>query len=106
MISTTAIAGTGTGAAERTLLKLGRTFITRGALEAMTDAKQTPLEFLLRHIHRDWGEVDQEDKKVNDMALHSGMRILSAYRTAKGIRIWITTDGRRTETRIMLPEEW
>jgi len=32
-----------------------------------------------RHIAKDWGDLSNEDKKLNDRALHDGSRILSAY---------------------------
>lgn len=34
---------------------------------------------LRRHLNGDWGDLDVHDKRVNDQALKSGDRILSAY---------------------------
>ena len=88
------------------LLKLGQTVITHGALEAITKAEQTPLEFLIPHIHRNWGEVCQADKYLNDWALANGERVLSAYRTNADVRIWVITEADRSSTCILLPEEY
>jgi len=55
------------------LLKLGKTVITPGALEEITKAEQTPLEFLIPHIHCNWGGgVSQEDKGLNNWAVENG----------------------------------
>ena len=89
----------------------GRLLATPAALEAMERAAQDGLYFLRRHLAGDWGEVCEADKAANDEALVDGSRLLSAYRTLKGDRLWIITeaaddDGRRAATTILLPEEY
>jgi len=88
-----------------TLFALGETFITPGAEEALQIAGQTATEFLRRHRSCDWGELSDEDVKENEFALKKGLRILSAYQTAKGQKIWIITEGDRSATTIQLPYE-
>ncbi len=44
---------------------LGETFSTPGAIEALKEAGQTPLEYLIRHQCGDWGDVSDEDKTEN-----------------------------------------
>jgi hypothetical protein len=88
------------------LLRLGQTVITPGALDAITKAEQTPFEFLVPHIHCNWGEVCQEDKDLNDWAVEHGERVLSAYRTKKDVRVWVITEADRSSTCILLPEEY
>lgn len=88
------------------LLRLGQTVITPGALDAISKAEQTPFEFLIPHIHGNWGEVCKEDKKLNDWAVENGERVLSAYRTKGNVRIWIITEADRSSTCILLPEEY
>src|SRR5918998_1321857 len=60
---------------------LGQLVMTPGAGGAMQAAGHLPPEFLLRHKHGDWGELDEADKQANDRALQAGTRLLSAYRT-------------------------
>jgi len=91
--------------------RLGQIVATPGALEALQRSGQDPLFFLERHVLGDWGEVDAEDSKLNDESVRDGSRILSAYRTLKGEKLWIITeaegdDGRRASTCILLPEEY
>jgi hypothetical protein len=88
------------------MFPLGQIVATPGALEAITDSNQTPLEFLRRHANQDWGEVDEEDKQLNDAALQDGSRLLSAYRTNKGVRLWIITEADRSVTTLLLPSEY
>lgn len=93
------------------IFPLGRIVATPAALEAIEASGQTPYFFLDRHSHGDWGDVGKGDAALNDQALLDGERLLSAYRTLKGIRIWIITeatddDGIRNSTSIILPEQY
>jgi hypothetical protein len=54
----------------------------------------------------DWGDVDEHDRMVNDMALLHGQRLLSAYTLTDGTRLWFITDHDRGITTILLPEEY
>src|SRR5262245_3552466 len=90
---------------------LGQLAATPGALEAMEASGQGPDFFIARHASGDYGEVNEEDQKLNDEALSHGDRILSAYRTLKGVKLWIITEavddnGHRAATTILLPEEY
>ena len=86
--------------------KLGQLCSTPGALEAMNDAGQNPMEFVGRHLNGDWGEVCAEDRQANEEALEGNLRLLSAYRTHAGVRLWIITEADRSATTILLPEEY
>jgi len=90
---------------------LGQLLATPGALRAVEESGQSPDFFLEKHASADWGEVCDEDKRANDQALVDGSRILSAYRTLKGVRIWIITEaaddqGRRVSSTILKPDEY
>ena len=85
---------------------LGQVVATPGALEALQQANQKSTDFLRRHVSGDWGELCEEDKELNDQALHDDSRILSAYETAKGAKIWIITEADRSATTLLLPEEY
>ena len=85
---------------------LGQLVATPGALRALEEAGQSPAYFLARHVQGDWGEVNDEDKRANDQALVDGSRLLSAYRTLKGVKIWIITEADRSSSCILLPSEY
>ena len=88
------------------LFELGRIVATPGALQALEEAGQQPSVFLDRHISGDWGELDDEDKRENEFSVRNGLRILSAYTTHAGEKIWIITEADRSATTLLLPEEY
>ena len=85
---------------------LGRVVATPGALSALEKAEQLPAEFLDRHVNGDWGEMPDADKQENELSVAQGFRILSAYTTSAGDKIWILTEADRSATILMLPEEY
>jgi hypothetical protein len=85
---------------------LGQVVATPGAIEAMAASGQTPALFLQRHVTGDWGEVNREDRRLNDEAFMEGSRLLSACRTLKGTKLWIITEADRSVTTILLPDEY
>lgn len=85
---------------------LGQIVATPVALRALQEAGQSPEFFLSKHVSGDWGEVCDEDKQANDQALVDGSRLLSAYRTLRGVRIWIITEADRSSTCCLLPSEY
>jgi hypothetical protein len=84
----------------------GQIAATPGALEAMEASGQTPDFFIARHVSGDYGEVSEEDRQLNEEALVNGDRILSAYRTLKGVKLWIITEADRSCSTCLLPEEY
>ena len=88
------------------LFPLGRVVATPGALSALQKAEQQPSEFLDRHVNGDWGDVPEEDKRENEFSVQHGFRILSAYTTTAGDKIWLLTEADRSFTTFLLPEEY
>ncbi len=85
-------------------LRLGRTVATRGAVAELT---QLDMWKALRcHERGDWGDVCEEDWAANELALKEGSRVLSAYRTSKGVKFWVITEWDRSVTTVLLPEEY
>ena len=87
-------------------IDIGRMVAAPGALKVLAEAEQTPLEFLVRHMNGDWGEVCPEDWAENDLSVREGFRILSAYTLKTDVKIWIITEADRSVTTILLPEEY
>lgn len=102
-LNTSAKAGTTTGAAR---FPLGQTLITHGAQEAIREAGQLPLEFLLRHQSGEWGDLGTEDKRENESSVSRRLRILSKYHTADGMALYVITEADRSATTILLPSEY
>lgn len=90
---------------------LGQILATPGALEALEESGQESGFFLTKHNQGDWGDLCEGDRLLNEEALIDGSRIMSSYRTLKGVKIWVITDavdedGNRYVTTILLPEEY
>jgi hypothetical protein len=79
---------------------------TPGALRAFEKAEHLPAECLDRHVNGDWGDVTDADKQENEVSIEQGFRMLSAYTTSAGDRIWVLTEADRSATMILLPEEY
>jgi hypothetical protein len=88
------------------LFPLGQVVATPGALAAIEKSGQQPGDFLARHVSGDWGEVHPEDVKENEFSLKHGFRLLSAYHTSAGDKLWVITEADRSSTCILLPEEY
>ncbi len=86
--------------------RLGQIVATPGAIQALDEAGEAPLEYLARHAAGDWGEVGAEDWKENDLSVKEGFRVLSAYTLSTGTKIWIITEADRSATTLLLPDEY
>lgn len=85
---------------------LGMQVMTPGVRDVMNEAGHIPPEFLLRHKHGDWGELDDEDAAANDQALRHGSRLFSSYHTRLGDKLWVITEWDRSVTTLLLPAEY
>jgi len=45
----------------------------------MQECGLNAVDLLLRHASGDWGDLDEEDRAENDLALREGHRLFSAY---------------------------
>lgn len=88
------------------LFKLGRIIMTPGAIELLAHAGHDPLEFIRRHARLDRGLLCEDDYTANVRALTTGARILSAFQTRTGEKIWLITEFDRSATTILLPDEY
>jgi hypothetical protein len=83
---------------------LGRLVITPAALESVP--ADDICNAINRHVCGDFGDLDAADKKENELALHAGLRLLSAYHASNGIKFWLITEADRTLTTILLPTDY
>lgn len=83
---------------------LGQVVATQGVLAAIPQAEM--MKALDRHVHGDWGEVDAEDARENELSLKESFRLLSVYTSAAGVRFWVITEADRSSTTLLLPEEY
>lgn len=85
---------------------LGRLFLTPGAIEALEESGQTPQEFTVRHTRLEQGELCDDDHRENLFSVDKALRIFSAFKTVKGIKLWVITEADRSATTLLLPSEY
>jgi hypothetical protein len=82
---------------------LGQIVATQGALDALpVSAIHQALD---RHSFGDWGEVSEEDRMANDLAISDGSRLISVYR-CQDLPFWVITEADRSATTVLLPGEY
>ena len=86
------------------LFQSGKIVATPGVL-ALAERGIDLLEYLQRHLNGDWGDLCDEDKVENLFSLKHDLRLLSTYNTPCG-KLWIITEGDRSVTTFLLPEEY
>jgi hypothetical protein len=84
----------------------GELIATPGAVAAAAASGESLADYLERHLAGDWGDVSDPDMYENEYALAHGLRLLSSYKLKSGQRIWIITEGDRSSTCVLLPEEY
>ncbi len=91
------------------LFKLGETVMTRGIGEAMehdNNFRGEVLKSFERYVSGDWGDLGDDDKKMNDEAVtNNDDRILAKYKTSTK-PIYIITEWDRSYTTIMFCDEY
>ena len=85
---------------------LGQIVATKGAVEALLEAKMEADQLLLRHLKGDWGDLCESDKRLNEQALKEQTRLLSSYLLTTGEKIWIITEADRSVTTLLTPSEY
>ena len=93
------------------LFDLGQIVATPDCIEALKASGEQPAKFLRRHVTGDFGDLDEEDRVLNEQAVTNGDRIFSAYVLQNGTKIWVITemkgdDGKRASTCCLLPENY
>jgi len=93
---------------------MGQFVFTRGVNDLVAenaDFAKFVISSLSRHVNGDWGDVGDEDKEANNLAVKEGDRLLSSYNDDRfpknGVAtIWIITEGDRSATTILFPDEY
>lgn len=94
---------------EETPFRLGRVVMTPG-IEAILTSDADPAELgelIMAHATLDEvkSTLDDEDKATNRRALKERTRVFSAFEL-RGVKVWIITEWDRSQTTILLPEEY
>ena len=85
----------------------GQVVMTAGVDDLVRQGRLNPTPYLRRHLHGDWGDLDDDDRRQNDAALKSGEdRLFSSYQVTRDLKLWIITEWDRSVTTLLLPSEY
>lgn len=85
----------------------GQILMTQGCYGLMQRGVINPIHYLRRHFAGDWGDLCDDDRDQNDLALLTGQdRLFSAYQVSEELKIWIITEWDRSVTTLLLPSEY
>jgi hypothetical protein len=84
--------------------RLGRIVATPAVLESLS--QDDILEAIRRHQAGDWGEASEQSRITNELAVESGIRLFSVYRSGRGTTFWVITEADRSSTTILLPSDY
>ncbi len=90
------------------IFELGKQIITYGVNVAVAESTDFAMEVhnaMTRYCKGDWGDICEEDKEMNNEALHTGERLFAAYHTCKG-KLYIITEWDRSATTILFVNEY
>lgn len=87
-----------------TKFELGRLVITPAAMKVIPEGEVHMA--LVRHAANDWGDLDEHDRRENELSLDQGFRLLSVYHTAAGVKFWVITEADRSSTCVLLPDDY
>lgn len=93
------------------MFELGMTVVTRGVGDLMNENRSFARfvgASLVRYANGDWGNLCDDDKLRNEIALREGERLLGAYEhdEHEDWKIWIITEWDRSVTTILFPDEY
>jgi hypothetical protein len=91
--------------ARGTRFLLGRLALTPAAQALLEANAVEALTLIARHATGDWGDLSPGDGDANEAALLDGDRLLSAY-DLDGGRLWVITEADRSQTTLLLPDDY
>ena len=84
--------------------RLGKIVSTPNALDRLT--QEDILTGIQRHQAGDWGDVSENDRAANELALIKGTRLWSVYHAGNGVKFWLITEADRSATSVLMPEDY
>ena len=78
--------------------ELGQIVITPKAGELLRESGHTPQELLARHQSGDWGDVTEEERKLNEEGLAKPLNVISNYHLPNGHSVMVFTKADRSVT--------
>jgi hypothetical protein len=61
---------------------------------------------IVRHASGDWGELEADDRRLNDERIATGGTLVSIFKTANGDKFYVITEAERDKTTVLPQEEY
>lgn len=90
-------------------INIGEILVTRGVTGLAREDTQFAAfvqKCLDRYRKGDWGEMSDEEKRLNDLSQETGRLVVSSYESKLFPEIWITTNPDRSYSTVMFPDEY
>jgi hypothetical protein len=84
-------------------IQLGRLVITPAAL--LASSTDDICRAIDRHVCGQWGDVSEDERAANELALSTASRVLSVHHTPTGTELRVITTGDRFSTTVYLPSD-
>jgi hypothetical protein len=87
----------------------GHLVVTRGVNDLIANDEKFAMHVDLsikRHLAGDWGDLCDEDRVANELALKEGLRLFSVYTKEELPKIWVITEWDRSVTTVLFPDEY
>jgi len=83
---------------------LGHVVVTNRAAEILAAADWSVESLLDRHLAGDWGDVSDDQKRINDDCVDREFSIISSYATPDGQSVTVFTMADRSRTLVHLAQ--
>jgi hypothetical protein len=86
---------------------MGRIAVTVGADSTLAQLERHPVQLLARHVEGDWGDLVEQDKKLNEQALNPDFptRLFSRYEIDDEV-LYVITEWDRSITTVLRSDEY
>lgn len=85
--------------------KDGKIVVTSAIKETLAHSEIA--HYLFRHFNDDWGDLEEDDKKLNESALkNNDDQIFSMYKREDGQKIYVITEWDRSATTVLYSHEY
>jgi len=89
-------------------MKTGDIYFTSGVNDKIAESEEFAkfiINSLKRYQNKDWGNLGNEDKKLNDEAVNTDNRIVAKY-TDNNRSIYIITEWNKETTTVLFTDEY
>ena len=84
-------------------IQLGRLVITPAAL--LASSPDDICRAIDHHVCGQWGDVSEDERAANELALSTASRVLSVHHTPTGTELRVITTGDRFSTTVYVPSD-